>query len=253
MHFQRLLLASILPLVLLAPACSSTPDVEPPPKELPKPSTEFPNAKIYPSTSAQDDGKNLTLYAALLGDGKFLTLGTSDRLVARIDDGPELVLAAQGQVYDPHWFVSTPSTPDARDVQIVLDRAGTADDAKVELKVPPTFDLDGAAPASLKAGVAFDVAVTPAPKKDDGIWWAILEGDCVATGATDIATITPTDRLSFTFATTAFAKDAKATSCNVTVKVQHVLTGKADAAFLQPSPIDALGLRERRFGATFAK
>lgn len=142
MNSKALLLASLL--LPLVPACTFENKADPPPKELPRPSTDFTNSKIYVSSSAQDDGKNLTVYAALLGDGKFLKLGATDRLIAKIGAGPELVLQSQGQVYDPHYAGAVPSFKEAADVILTLDREGTADDAKVTLHLAPAFDLDGA-------------------------------------------------------------------------------------------------------------
>lgn len=250
MNCKYLLLASLL--LPLVPACAIDTTNEPPPKELPKPSTDFTNDKIYPSSSAQDDGKNLTVYAALLANGKFLTLGTTDRLVAKVGAGPDVVLQSQGQVYDPHYFATVPTTKEKLDVVLTLDREGTANDAKVELHVPEAFDLDGSLPKDVKQGGTFELGVVPAPVKDDGIYWAIFEGDCVNTGATALGTITPQGKLSFAIGANTLKKDGAA-SCQATVKVQHVLTGKADSAFSQPSPLDAIGLRERRFTATLAR
>jgi len=251
MNAKYLLLACVLPLI---PACAfeTKSSSNPPPKELPKPSTDFTNDKIYPSSSAQDDGTNLTVYAALLGAGKFLQLAPTDRLVAKIGTGPELVLQSQGQTYDPHYSGAVPSSKEAVDVILTLDREGTANDAKVTLHLPAAFDLDGALPSDIKQGGAFELAVLPAPVKNDGIYWAIFEGDCVVSGATALGTITPAGKLSFTTNTTTVKKDGAA-SCTATVKVQHVLTGTADDVFINPSPLDAVGVRERRFTATLAR
>lgn len=249
MNFKPLLLASLF--AAFAPACVIQSSSNPPPRELPKPSTDFPTNKIYPSTSAQDDGTNLTVYAALLGGGKFLTLGATDRLVAKVGTGPELVLQSQGQTYDPHYFATVTSPKDPMDVVVTLDREGSADDHSVTLHVPERFDLDGALPANIKQAVAFDVGVVPAPITDKTVWWALLDGDCVATNATSIASITAQGKLHFQFDATTLKKDA--TSCAVTVKVQHVAMGKADDAFEQPFPTDMVGVRERRFKATIAR
>lgn len=249
MNFKPLLLASLF--VALAPACVIKSDSTPPPKELPKPSTDFATNKIYPSTSAQDDGTNMTVYAALLANGKFLTLGATDRLVAKIGTGPELVLQSQGQTYDPHYFATVTSTKDKLDVVVTLDRAGSADDHSVTLHVPAGFDLDGALPSEVKQGIGFDVGVLPAPVKDDSLWWAIAEGDCVATNATSIASITTQGKLHFQFDATTIKKDA--TSCAATLKVQHVMTGTVDPAFEKPFPTDTMGVRELRFKATLSR
>lgn len=251
MNFKPLLLASLLVTVAFAPACVVQSSSNPPPKELPKPSTDFPTNKIYPSTSAQDDGTNLTVYAALLASGKFLTLGATDRLVAKVGTGPEIVLQSQGQTYDPHYFATVASTKDELDVVVTLDRAGTADDHSVTLHLPAGFDLDGALPSEVKQGIAFDVAVLPAPVKDESVWWAIAEGDCVQSNATSIASITAQGKLHFQFDATTIKKDA--TSCTATVKVQHVEVGTVDPAFEKPFPTDTMGVRERRFKATLSR
>ncbi|CAN5781173.1 hypothetical protein BH09MYX1_BH09MYX1_19220 [soil metagenome] len=249
MNTKPLLLASLL--VALLPACSvdSTPVTTP--KELPKASTDFATKQIYPSSSAQDDGANLTVYSALLSGGKFLDVSGTDRLVAKIGDGPDLVMLSQGQTYDPHYVAAVPSTKAAVDVVLTLDRAGTADDAKVTLHLPPAFDLDGTLPSAIKIGTPFTVALVPPPVKEDGVYWAVLEGDCVNASTTAIATI-DAGKLELLYAASSMKKDG-ASSCEVTVKVQHILLGTADAAFVQPSPTDAMGVRERRFTATIAK
>ncbi len=251
MNSKPLSLACFLALAVSACTVQTTQN-DPPAKELPKPSTDFATNKIYPSTSAQDDGKTMTVFAALLADGKFLTLGSTDKLSAKIAGGPDLALVSQGETYDPHYVVTVPSTPDALDVVITLDRAGTADDAKVALKVPAAFDLDGTLPSDLKQGVAFEVGVNPPAKKDDSLWWAVLEGDCISTSSTAIAAITPAGKLSLTYGANTIKANGAA-SCKVNVKVEHILSGKADATFSQPYPIDAIGVRHRTFVATIAK
>jgi len=42
------------------------------------------------------------------------------------------------------------------------------------------------------------------------------------------------------------------TTCSVTLKVQHVNVGKADARFNQPWANDIVGIQERRSFAQFA-
>ena len=244
MNRNLLFLASFLfPLAAAGCSVESTPD--PAPRELPKPSTDFTTNQIYPSTSAQDDGTNLTVFAALLSGTKFLTLGPTDRLVAKVGDGPELVLASQGETYTPHYVATLPSSKDAVDVVITLDRAGTADDAKVKLHVPSPFALDGTPPAELKAGASFQLGVTPAAVKDDTLYWALVEGTCVNPGATVLATVDQ-GKLGFVVPTSVFKKDAPA-SCDVAFRVQHIQAGKIEGAFSEPLPVDAIGLRERRF------
>lgn len=222
------------------------------PRELPKPSTDFTTTQIYPSSSAQDDGTTLSVYAALLYQGKYLSLASTDRLVARVGAGPELVLAAQGQTYDPHYVATIASPMLATDVVLTLDRAGTDGDASVHLHLPATFDLDGTPPSALKQNVGFDVATLPPPIQGDGAWWAALDGTCVKPGTVATATFSA-GKLHFILNDQAIDPNQSATSCAVTVKIQHVYFGEADAAFVKPVPNDTVALRERRFSATLAR
>lgn len=242
---RTLLLLGASLLLPFAAGCAAETSSEPAPKPLPRPSTDFATKDIYPSTSAQDDGTNLAIYAALLGDGRFLTLGATDRLTAKVGDGAELVLAAQGQTYDPHWSTIVPSPKDAVDVVVTLDRAGDANDARVKLHVPPPFAFDGATPSDVAFDAKFDVAISPPAVKDETtVYWAIVEGACVEANTTSDAVI---DAGKLTFTVPKKALKSGTTSCDATVKVQHVQPGKVEGALQPPFPTDAIGLRERRF------
>lgn len=240
--------ARLLPLALVAVLSGCTIDTTPT-QQLPKPSTDYSTDEIYPSSSAQDDGTSLTVYAALLAKGNFLVLGSTDRFVATVGQGPESVLASQGQTYEPHYAATFASSPDAIDVTLTLDRAGS-DDPSIVFHMPPAFALDGTPPSAVKNNVSINVALLPLPRADDGTYGAVLEGDCVP-AATNARVNILGGMLNLVFAD-AVKSDGPA-SCAATVKVQHSYPATVSPQFVKPAPPDAVGIRERRFAVTVTR
>ncbi|HEX7604993.1 MAG TPA: hypothetical protein VF316_25425 [Polyangiaceae bacterium] len=237
----------LLPLFasLALAGCAADPEpVVTPPKPVPLPSSDFETKAIYPSTSAQADGANLTVYAALLAKNAFLKLGPTDALSVVVGDAPEQPLLSQGQTYEPHYFATVTAPAAKTDVTIFL-RRDKGEVAKIALTVPSPFTLSGA-PASVHSGDKLSLGITPEPVDGDGGWWLILEGTC-ADRLYMLATFT-NGKLVFDGSTLKQAKNAAA-SCPVTAKVQHFYVGKADDAFQQPFFSDVVGLQEQRFSA----
>ena len=115
----------LLPLFASLTLAGCTVEPEPavtPAKPVPLPSSDFDTKAIYPSTSAQSDGANLTVYAALLAKNAFLKLGPTDTLSAVVGDAPEQPLLSQGQTYEPHYFATVTAPQVKTDVTIFLRR-----------------------------------------------------------------------------------------------------------------------------------
>lgn len=233
-------------LALFGLLAGCTLDATPTNKPPPKPSTDFLTEEIYPSTSVSDDGSSLTVVAALIAGGNFLALGSGDRLVARIDGRPEMVLVAQGQTNEPHYAATFASTFAATDVVLTLDR-NFGDDPFLTLHVPAPFSLDGPPPSTVKSNVGINVVIAPAPQSDDGVWAAFLEGTCVPPGTSARINLLG-GALNLVFAD-AIATDGPA-SCPATVKLQHVYYATVPPTFVKPLPEDARGVRELRFPVT---
>lgn len=217
----------------------------PQPKPLPLPSSDFATKAIYPSTSAQADGANLTVYAALLAQNAFLKLGPTDTLSATVGDAPEQPLLSQGQTYEPHYFATVAAPTVKTDVTIVL-RRDHGEVARIALTVPAPFSVSNT-PTSVHSGDKVSLAIAPEPVDGDGSWWVILEGPC-ADRLVLPGTFT-NGKLVFDGSGLKQAKNAAA-SCEVTAKLQHFHVGKADDTFQQPFFSDVLGLQEQRFMAT---
>lgn len=216
------------------------------PSDAPKLSSTVPTSGIYPSTSAQSDGANLTVYAALLS-GKFLTLGGEDRLSAIVGAGSELPLTLEpSSGSSPHYSLTMAAPDQQTDVTIHLSREKGEIDS-IHLSVPGPFSL-GATPMSLAPAQKLSIAVTPPPAAGES-WIAYVDGPCTD-GAFPLIASTQGGQLQIDPSALLRPKNAAGT-CSVTVKIQHQATGKADAAFSAPFSSDIVGVQERRFLATF--
>ncbi len=232
--------------LLAIPACTMAVHNDPPP---PKVTTAFTTAQLYPSVSAQSDGQNLTVYAALLGDGKFIQLGSTDKLGVVVGIAAEQPLTLQpNSGSSPHYSVSMVAPTVDTTVIVHLLRANGETDS-IALLTPAAFTL-GATPALLQRSQSLTVQVSPAPTIDTKAkdsWIIYLSGPCVNGDVPIDATIQGSS-LVFDLHTIQQIKDAPST-CAVTAKIQHQTLGKVDAAFKQPWPSDAIGVQERRFAA----
>lgn len=239
-----------LPLV----ACSMHMDSSTPPP--PTLSTEVATHDLYPSTSAQSDGQTLTVYAALLGKGHFVKIAAPDQLGAVIDGAPEQPLTLQpSSGSSPHYSLSVPAKTTETHVIIHLTRANQEVDS-IALTVAPAFAL-GTTPQLIKDKSTVTVQVTPTPTIDQtktlferDSWDLYLDGPCVDASVPISGTIQG-DSVSWNLSSMVRPKNA-ASSCAVTMKVQHMTIGKADAVFSQPWPTDVIGVQERRAASQFS-
>lgn len=117
-----------------------------------------------------------------------------------------------------------------------------------EIVVPPAFEL-GATPSLVQRNTSLTVKVTPAPTPQDE-WLLYLDGPCVDATSSYLASVAG-DSLTFDLHGVTRPSGAM-TTCSVTLKVQHVNVGKADARFNQPWANDIVGIQERRSFAQFA-
>ncbi len=242
---------AFLGLPLALGACSLSSSSSPPPgnDSGPHHSTEFTTDQLRPSMSAQSDGHNLTIFAAVMThDGSLVKVDGTDWLTASLDGSPDLLLDWQSDD-PPHYVVKALAPTDATDAVVTLHRANGETDA-VHLQVPGAFDLAGDIPTDVQRDQRVTLHVTPAPDPD-GVWFVYADGPCANYGDAPSSFVAKPSGDTLTFTAKLDDRVASGGSCTATMKVQHLTMGTADPTFAAGYPMDLLGVQERRFVVTF--
>jgi hypothetical protein len=223
---------------LLLAGCLDTPSA--PQTATPAPAT----STIFPSFSAQSDGKNIRVYASQPGSFDFEWGGLLTATAGgRTEDLLDQLLPPDASAYAPLYSTATlPQPPGTADVVIAFLRpTGEVSAPRSTITLAAPFQLAGSPPATFRRGDALPIELTPLRSPlpaDQGRVSIAFEGACLADPFTDyeypLVTDLPfTGSATFDTSVVAFVNesDAGPFECDVTIHVRAETIGVIDPAF----------------------
>lgn len=231
---------------------SSSRSSNPPSTQRGSNSAAYDVSELSASMSAQCDGNNLRVYAALLHDaGQFIRLDQGDYFTVRINGGPEIEMQTESDGVTLHYMASFPPNTDPTDALVALHRPSGKNGAPLsQVRIAGGFSVAEPS-ASVKAGEGLYFRMSPAPASASDVR-VELEGSCVNV-ATKLTARTAADGRLFVDTTGVLKPNLG--GCDVTAHVRTETYGQVDSVFRRGmlNSIDAMeGLQVRTFHTQIA-